>query len=156
SRLDEAWPRNAATSRATSSAVWPPSVSVRSSSTRRSGARGAERGLVRALLRLVLGARLRRVDVAERRVRRHELPCDGDAEPLRQHRAERLDLHLAEARQGGDAPAQVGAVGCLRPDTGGVAAVLGDDVRAQLLNALGHGAREAVDRGALAERRFEA
>src|SRR3954470_20761383 len=54
--------------------------------------------LVFALLRLVVGERLGRIDVAERRVPWHEVLRGLDAEPLREHRSERLDLHLAEPR----------------------------------------------------------
>src|SRR5437763_1393113 len=56
-------------------------------------------GLVSLLRGLVVGERLRGVDVTERRMPRHE-PLGGlDAVLLREHGAERLHLHLAEARQ---------------------------------------------------------
>ena len=45
---------------------------------------------------------LRGVDVAERGVVGDEPLACGHVEPLGEHRAERLDLHLAEAGQGGD------------------------------------------------------
>src|SRR5919204_443203 len=63
---------------------------------------GLEPGLVLALHRLVALERLRRIDVAEGRVARRQPARGLDAEPLREHRRERLDLHLAEARQVGD------------------------------------------------------
>src|SRR5512133_3309303 len=71
---------------------------------------GAHLGLVRALLRLVVLERLRRVDVPERRMARHEVLCDRDVEALREHRAHCCHLHLAEARQGGEATPEIGAV----------------------------------------------
>ena len=63
---------------------------------------------------------------------RHELLRDRDAEALREHGAERLDLHLAEAGQRADALAQVVAVGRLRPDARRVAAVVLGDGRGEL------------------------
>src|SRR5689334_20080267 len=62
-------------------------------------------------------------DVAQRRVVRREALRRLDVELLREHGAERLDLHLAEAGQRADALLQVGAVACLRPDPRRVAAV---------------------------------
>ena len=55
--------------------------------------------LVDALLLLVLLERLWRVHVAERRVPGHELAGGLHSEVLEQDRSQRLDLHLAEARQ---------------------------------------------------------
>src|SRR5271155_3400774 len=49
--------------------------------------------LVRLLGRLVVLQRLRRIDVAERGVRRHELLRGGQLVALGEHGAERLDLH---------------------------------------------------------------
>src|SRR5919197_3747817 len=91
---------------------------------------------MRALLRLVLLERLRRIDVAERRMIRDEVLRGVDAEALREHRAERLDLHLAEARERRDAPSQVGSVACFGPDALGVPAVRLLDDRGELLHAL--------------------
>ena len=67
------------------SAVWPPSVSVRSSIGTRSGGllRRSIRGLAGALGRLVLGERLRGVDVAEALVLRRELLPAGGRTPRR-------------------------------------------------------------------------
>ena len=72
-------------------------------------------------------------------------------EAAREHRGERLHLHLAEARQRLDPPLQVGRVGGVAPDAARVAAVVLGDDRAELLHALRHVAREAVDRRLLAE-----
>ena len=113
--------------------------------------RGAQRGLVGALRRLVLGQRLGRVDVAEHRVVRDERLRHRVAVAPREHRRERLHLHLAEARQRLDPPLQVGGVRGVAPDAACVAAVLLGDDGAQLLHALGHVAREAMDRRLLAE-----
>ena len=65
----------------------------------------------------------------------HELARDLDAEALREHGAERLDLHLAEAGQPADALAEVFAVGGLGPDARRVAAVLLDDGRGEVVHA---------------------
>ncbi len=85
----------------------------------------------------------------------HEIARDLDVEALREHRAERLDLHLAEAGQRADALAEVLAVGGLRPDARRVAAVVLDDGRGELVHARRHRAGEAVDRGLLPEERLE-
>ena len=66
-----------------------------------SGVSGTSRGLlVLALPALVSVEVLRRGDVAERGVVRRDLLGRLHAELLREHRAQRLDLHLAEARAG--------------------------------------------------------
>ncbi len=70
----------------------------------------------------------------------------GDAELFGEHGGERLDLHLAEARERTDPLLQIRAVARLGPDTRRVApVVLGDDGR-QIAHAVGHCAGEAVDR----------
>ena len=58
------------------------------------------------------------VDVAERRMMRERILPAGwpDAELLDQHRGQRGDLHVAEARKGGDAALQIAAVGRIGPD----------------------------------------
>src|SRR4051794_9363844 len=111
----------------------------------------AERGLVRALRRLVAVERLERVDVAERRVARRQLLRGRDAEPLRQHRRERTDLHVAETGELADPALQVGRVLGLRPDPLRVAAVLVRDESGEVVHAGGHRAGEAMDRRLLAE-----
>src|ERR1700746_506129 len=86
---------------------------------------------------------------------RHELPRNLDVEALREHGAERLDFHLAEARERGDAFAEVGAAGGLRPEARGLAAVVLRDRGCELANALGHRAGETVDGRLLAEEGLE-
>src|SRR5205085_6447199 len=80
---------------------------------------------------------------------------DRDAEALREHRAEGLYLHLAEAGQRRDALAEIGAVGGFRPEAGRVAAVFLRDGRRELADAPSHVAGEAVDGRLLAEDRLE-
>ena len=78
-----------------------------------------------------------------------------DAELLGEHRCERLDLHLAEARERTDSLLQIRAVTRFGPDARRIAAVvLGDDGR-QIAHAVGHRAREAMDRRLLGEQRAE-
>src|SRR5437763_8378827 len=101
---------------------------------RRGAAPGAPLPLVRPLCALVVGERLRRVHVAQRGVRRHEALRGGHAEALGEHRAERLDLHLPEARQRGDVRAQALGAGRIAPHTRRVGAVVVAHVRSQLLD----------------------
>ena len=68
---------------------------------------------------------------------------------------QRLDLHLAEARQRLEVGAQLGAVGGVGPYARGVAVVAVAHVHGQIVHALGHRAGEAVDRGPGAEHRLE-
>jgi Phosphotransferase enzyme family len=82
---------------------------------------------------------------------RNEVLCDGDVEALREHRAQRCHLHLAEARQGGEATPEIGAVRCFRPDALRAPAVLVHDDRCELLHALRHVPGEAVHGRLLAE-----
>src|SRR5581483_3385757 len=102
--------------------------------------------LVRPLPALVALELLGRGDVAEGRMRRGE-PLRGlHAVLLREHGAERLDLHLTEPGQRPDSPLQVGRVDGVAPDARRVPAVLGrDDVR-ELLHPLRHRRGKAVDR----------
>ena len=88
-------------------------------------------------------------------MRRHQLGGRRDAEPLREHRAQRLDLHLAEARERGQVRAQLIRVGGVGPDALGVAAVLVAHDDREIVDALGHRAGEPVDRRPLPERRLE-
>ena len=77
-----------------------------------------------ALGGLVALERFLGVDVAERRVGRNE-PLGGlHAEALREHRAERDHLHVPEAGERPDPPAQVRGVACLAPQPIRVAGVL--------------------------------
>src|SRR3954465_452098 len=148
-------------SRGTSS----PLTQMRMRSLRRSSAKscvpcatlGARLGplrLVHLLGRLVVGQRLRGVHVSERGVPGDEVLGRLDAEALGEHRAERLDLHLAEARQRREVGAQLVAVGRLRPDARGVAAPAVTDVLGECLDLLGHRARIAMDRRLGAEHRL--
>ena len=73
------------------------------------------------------------------------------AEAAREHRRERLHLHLAEAGQRLDPPLQVGRVARVAPDPARIAVVVLRHDGAHLLHALRHVAREAVDAGLLAE-----
>ena len=120
---------------------------------RRSAAARSIRGLAGALGRLVVGERLRGVDVAEALVQRRELlPARGpDAEALRDHADDRARLHLADPGKREQALLEIGAVARARPHGGGVAAVLARDRGAELLRAPGHVGREAVQRRLLAE-----
>jgi hypothetical protein len=110
---------------------------------------------VRALARLVLGQRLRGVDVAERRVLGDERLGHRDAVALGQHGGQRLDLHLAEAGQRLEVRAQLLGRTGLGPHARRVPAMDVGHVRGQRAHARGHRAREAMDRGALAEQRLE-
>ena len=112
-------PRGSATARATSSA----SESACPERSARDAASSTTRPCARAWRPGSRRAPGRESDVAERRVRGTR-PLRGlDAEPLGQHRAERLDLHLAEARQRREVRAQRGGVGRVGPDALGVAVV---------------------------------
>jgi hypothetical protein len=62
---------------------------------------------------------------------------------------------FAEARQCFDVRAQRSAVLRVSPDARGVAVVLVDDVRREIVHASGHRPWEAVDRWFLAEDRLE-
>ena len=108
-----------------------------------------------ALRRLVLGERLRRVDLPEARLLRNQLLRGLDAEPQREHRAEPRDLHRTEAWQCADPLLQVGAVGRLGPHALGVPAVFVGDDGAQLLHTARHRTGEAVDGRALAKDHLE-
>ena len=88
-------------------------------------------------------------------MRRHERLRLLHAVALCEHRAERLDLHLAEARQRGEVRAQLAGVGRVGPHPRGIAVVTVADVDGEVVHALGHRAREAVDRGRRAEDRLE-
>jgi hypothetical protein len=118
-------------------------------------ARLAQACLVSALAGLVLGERLGRVDVAERRVRRDERRCGRDVQPVREHRRERRHLHLAESRQRLEPGLELRRRRGAGPDARGVAVVALRDVGGEVAHALGHRARETVDRRPLAEDRFE-
>src|SRR3954467_15788302 len=76
--------------------------------------------LVDALGGLVVGQSLRRVHVAEGRMRGNEVLGRLDAEALCEHGAERLDLHLSEAGEAGEVGAQGGRVRGVAPDPRGV------------------------------------
>ena len=82
---------------------------------------------------------------------RHELRGGAHAVALGEHRAQRLDLHLAEAGKGGQVAAERLRVGCVAPHTFGVTVVVVADVHRELVHALGHRAGEAMDGGFLAE-----
>jgi hypothetical protein len=82
---------------------------------------------------------------------RHERLGRCDAELLREHRCERLHLHLAEPGERLEPPAQVVRVGGVAPDPRRVAAVLVRDDRRDLLDALRHAPREPVEGRPLAE-----
>src|SRR5919201_2826069 len=110
-----------------------------------------ELGLVRALGVLKALERLGRVDVAERRVVRNELLRGLNAEALREHRAERGHLHPPEAGERRDPPAQLVSAAGLGPDPRRVAAVVLRDDDGEIVDALGHRAREAVHGRLLAE-----
>jgi hypothetical protein len=88
-------------------------------------------------------------------MRRRELLRDLDAEALRKHGAQCLDLHLAEAGERLDPATELIGIRGLLPEAGGVAVVLGLDVCAEIPHAGCHRAREAVDRRPLAKRGLE-
>ncbi len=88
-------------------------------------------------------------------MRRHQLLCRCDVEALGEDRAERLDLHLAKARQRGQVRAQRRGIAGSGPDTAGVAVVLIADVDCEVVHAASHRAGKAMDRGPLAEYRLE-
>src|SRR5215218_2625833 len=115
SRLCCAPRRNVASSRAISVGVWAPSLSVRSSIGMRSGGLLLGRSvgsLAGPLGRLIVGERLRRVDVSNTLVQRRELlpPGRTDAEALRDHADDRARLHLADAGEREEPLLEVGAV----------------------------------------------
>ena len=83
---------------------------------------------------------------------RDERLRDLHAVVVREHRAERLDLHLAEARAARRSAFESPVSAASRPDPRRVAAVLVRDDRCQLAHARRHRAREPVDRRLLAER----
>src|SRR3954453_23423509 len=85
--------------------------------------RFAQLSLVGALARLVVGQRLSRIHVAQRRMGRDEALGGLDPEVLGQNRAERLDLHLPKAGQRSDVRPQLVGVRGVGPYAGGVAAV---------------------------------
>src|SRR5450759_3808118 len=70
------------------------------------------------LLLLVLGERLGRVDIGQRRVGRGDglPPRRPDAEPLREEPDQRPGLHLPDPRERTQAPVEVRTVACLGPD----------------------------------------
>src|SRR3954467_3942773 len=139
SRLVPAPPRNVASSRAMSVGVWPPSVSVRSSiGTLRSGALlRAQRCLTSALRALILDKSLRRVHVGKTLVPRRELlPARrSHAEPLCDHRHDRVGFHLPDAGERKQPLLEVGSVRRIVPDRRRVAVVLARDRSAELLRA---------------------
>src|SRR5580658_2023422 len=108
----------------------------------------AHRGFVGALLRLILLALGHGPDVGERRpVRHHLLPSRRScAEVLDHHADHDPRLGGAESRQRCEPLLQVVRVLGLRPDPGGVAAVLVGDDLAEPVDALRHAHREAVER----------
>ena len=78
-------------------------------------------------------------------------PLRLDAQALREERAEDARLLLTEPRQLAQVGHQLVARRRARPDPAGITVVLLDDAPAQLLGAIGHRGREAVQRGALLE-----
>src|SRR6188472_2804935 len=140
SRLCCAPPRNVASSRAISVGVWPPSLSVRSSIGMRSGGLllgRSVRGLAGALGRLIVGERLRRIDVAKALVQRRKLlpPGRPDAEALRDHADDRARLHLADTGERQQALLEFRTVAGAVPDRRHVAVILARDRGAELLRA---------------------
>src|SRR5438876_2455796 len=91
--------------------------------------------LVRALLCLVLGECLGRIDVAERRMLGHDLvhSLELKVEALREHPQHRAYLHFAEAWKGREPRLQILAVARLRPHALGVAVVLIRDHAREIL-----------------------
>jgi hypothetical protein len=83
---------------------------------------------------------------------RDEVLSGLDAEPLREHRSECLDLHLSEAGERCDAFPEVGAIRRLGPEAGRVAVIFLLDQPRQLVGAVRHRAREPMDCRLLAER----
>ena len=110
-----------------------------------SGVSGTELRLVLALRSLVSLQRFRRVDLAETGVGRDKRLRELHPELLGQHGAERGHLHLPEAGKRADPLLEVGRVGRLVRDAGGVSVVVLDHDRRELADALGHRAGEAVD-----------
>ena len=104
---------------------------------------------------LVIGQRLRRIDVAQGRMRRHQLASGLDVEALGEDRAERLDLHLAEAGQAGEVRPQLVRAARPGPDARRVAVVAVADPHREVVDALGHRARKPVDRRLGAEHGLE-
>src|SRR5713226_8686288 len=100
-----------------------------------------------------LGHRLLRIDV------RHRVPIRGVLLPagrlhielLGQDRDQDLHLHVAEAGELLDAGGEIVAVPGHRPHPGGIAVVVVEYGLAQRLDAAGHAARKAVQRGPLSE-----
>src|SRR6266851_2895470 len=74
-----------------------------------------------------------------------------DSELLGEHRDQDLYLHIPKAGQLVDPRGEIVPVGGLPPYRPGIASVFGDDHLAESLCALGHAARESVQRGPLAE-----
>src|ERR671911_3137090 len=103
--------------------------------TRRSAGSGlGPLRLVGGLRRLIFLERLRRVDVAERRMRRHELAGGLHPEVLEQDRPERRSLHLTEPREREDVPAELVPSGRVAPDARGIAAIAVAHVYRQLVD----------------------
>jgi hypothetical protein len=85
----------------------------------------------------------------------HELAGGLDAEVLEEDRSQRRDLHLAEAREGGEVRAELVRVCRVGPHTRGIAVVPVADVDGQLVYPLGHRAWVPVDHRLLEEHRLE-
>ena len=64
-------------------------------------------------------------------------------------------LHLADPRQAQQPTLEIAPVGRLRPDPACVVVVVARHRCGELLDLAGHGAREPVERGPLAEHRVE-
>src|SRR5438552_1488450 len=91
--------------------------------------------------------RLRRVNITEGVMRRHDL-LDArwaNVETLDEHGGDRSYLHLAEAGKLAQPALQVTAISRLRPHAGRIAVVALGDECAELLDADSHGSGEAVD-----------
>ncbi len=86
---------------------------------------------------------------------RHEILSGVDAELLGEDGAERLDLHLPEARQREQVRLQLLGGRRIGPHARGVAVVMLEQVHREVVHALGHRAREAVDRRPRTEDGFE-
>src|SRR4029077_10757591 len=86
---------------------------------------------------------------------RCDLPRCFDPEPLCQYGGQGLELHVAEPGEGRNSLAQILAVRSVRPDALGLTAVLVDHDCGELLNSLGHRARETVNRRPLPKHPLE-